>query len=144
MLTQKRVIQGLFIFSIFLVAIGFTGCGQKGPPLPAQAIGQVIADPYDLKADLKDNMAFLTWSHRIDPVDAHIKPEHFDVFMARKTFDACRDCPFQFQQIGTVFMPKKEFITQVEKGYKYYFRVQAVGKDNLKSGYSKTIQLESK
>lgn len=125
-----------------LLTLALMGCGQKGPPLPPEVMGQKISEPYDLKLTYKENTVFLTWSHRVDSTDAQIKPESFDVFMAQKTFDACEDCPFQFKLASSVPVRKKQLIIQVKKGYKYYFRIQAIGKDNLKSSYSKTIQFE--
>lgn len=136
--------MGCLLVLCTLLTLTVTGCGEKGPPLPPEIKGQIISEPYDLRLTHKENVVFLTWSHRVDFTDAQIKPESFDVFMAQKTFDACQDCPFQFKLAGSVPMPKKELIVQVKKGYRYYFRIQAKGKDNLKSSYSKTVHFEHK
>lgn len=136
----RSLIGIAFLFFI----LGMTGCGEKGPPLPVVDTAQRIMEPYDLKIDHSDSVLSLSWSHRIDPVDAWVKPERFDVFMSVKGPSDCEDCPFQFKTVGTVPMPQKEFITRVEKGYDYYFRVQAVGEENVRSEYSKTIRFEAR
>ncbi len=132
-------------FHVLLVLTGFllVGCGEKGPPLPPKEITQQITAPYDLKATYKAQTIFLNWSHRIDPIDGQIKPESFDVFMAQKKQGECEGCPFEFHPAASVPMPDKDFFIQVTPGYKYYFRVQALGKNGLKSDYSKTIQVET-
>ncbi len=139
---NKRMIY--LIITCFTFGLVFIACGEKGPPLPPEIVGEKISEPYDLRLNQSDNVIFLSWSHRIDPVDAHIEPESFDVYMATKDMQACKGCPFLFELAAKVPMPKKEFITRVKPGYKYYFRIQATGKDDKKSDYSKTVQLEIK
>jgi hypothetical protein len=85
----------------------------------------------------------LVWNHQVDEKTAFVKPESFEIFMAKKTFEACEGCPFVFKTIGLVSMTSMEFYAQVEKGFKYYFRVQARQGD-MRSEHSKTIQFEYK
>jgi predicted small lipoprotein YifL len=141
MKNKKPVIQGLMVLCslFFLLA---SGCGKKGPPLPPEIKGQKIAAPFDLKYAYGKKIIVLSWNHRIDNENAVIKPLGFEIFMARKTFEACEGCPFKFKKIGFVSAPSMEFTIPIEKGYKYYFRVQATGDDNMRSEYSKTVQFE--
>ncbi|MBC2704647.1 hypothetical protein [Desulfobacula sp.] len=143
MKNKRAVIQSLMIlFSIILLA--FSGCGKKGPPLPPETKGQKIAAPFDLKYTPGDKEITLSWNHKIDTETAAVKPEGFEIFMAKKTFEACEGCPFEFKTIGVVSMPSMEFYTRIEKGFKYYFRVQATGDNDMRSEYSKTVQFEYK
>ncbi|MBU8850304.1 MAG: lipoprotein [Desulfobacterales bacterium] len=143
MKNKRAVIQFLMIlFSVILLA--FSGCGKKGPPLPPEIKGQKIAAPFDLKYTLGDKEIILSWNHKIDTETAVVKPEGFEIFMAKKTFKACVGCPFEFKKTGVVSMPSMEFTTRIEKGFKYYFRVQATGNDDMRSEYSKTVQFEYK
>ena len=136
--TQVSIILSIAILSVFL------GCGKKGPPLPPEIKGWQISAPFDLKYMLDGKKITLSWNHEIDKERAVIKPDGFKIFMAKKTFKECASCPFKFDSIASVFMPSKEFIFELDKGFKYYFRVQALGEDNMKSEYSKTIQVDYK
>jgi predicted small lipoprotein YifL len=119
-----------------------TGCGQKGPPLPPEIKGQKIAPPHGLKYLVRGNRIILSWKHVPDREKAAVMPRAFHVFMAKRTVQACEGCPFQFKRVGTAYMPSKQFALILQKGFRYYFRVQAVGPGNMKSGYSKTVQVE--
>ncbi len=137
-LTQISIILAIAI--LFLV----WGCGEKGPPLPPEIKGQQIAAPFDLKYVLDGKKITLSWKHEIDKERAIVKPEGFKIFMAKKTFKECASCPFKFNTVASVAMPSREFVFKLDKGFKYYFRVQALGEDNMKSEYSKTIQVDYK
>jgi len=140
---QKNAIQILIILSIAILSV-FFGCGKKGPPLPPEIKGQKISVPFDLKYVLDGKKITLSWNHEIDKESAVIKPDGFKIFMAKKTFKKCASCPFKFNNIASVAMPSMEFIFELEKGFKYYFRVQATGADKMESEYSKTIQVDYK
>ncbi|MBU1343072.1 MAG: hypothetical protein KKE44_07615 [Proteobacteria bacterium] len=142
---NKRAVATVLIMvlgTVFFLA--FSGCGKKGPPLPPEIKGQKILAPYDLKYTLGDTGMMLSWNHKIDDETAAVKPEGYEIFMAKKTFEACEGCPFEFKTIGFVAAPSMEFNAKIKKGFKYYFRIQATGDDNMRSEYSKTIQFDYK
>jgi len=62
--------------------------------------------------------------------------------MATKTKDGCEGCPFVFKSIGTVSLPAMFYQHTLEPGFYYYFRIQALGKNEVRSGYSKTLYLD--
>jgi len=144
MKNKKTAIHSLMILVLSgFIILGFSGCGKKGLPLAPQIKGQKIAAPFDLNYTSDDTEILLSWNHKVDIETAFVKPKKFEIFMAKKTIEACVGCPFEFRTIGVVSMPSMEFIFKKEKGFKYYFRVQALGNDNIKSEYSKTIQVDS-
>jgi hypothetical protein len=143
MRNKKLLILILLALSINIVLV-LSGCGKKGAPLPPEIKGEGILAPFDLQSDLNTTSITLSWKHETDKNTAIIKPESFDIFMAKKTFKECSDCPFKFNKIGSAAMPSMEFNFELKKGFKYYFRVQAIGEDNIKSPYSNTIQVEFK
>jgi len=143
MKNKRAVIQSLMVLSGIII-LAFSGCGKKGLPLAPEIKGQQIAAPFDLKYTSDDKEIILSWNHKIDIEKAAVKPRDFEIFMAKKTIEACVGCPFEFKTIGIVSMPSMEFIFKIEKGFKYYFRVQATGDDNIRSEYSKTVQFEFK
>ena len=140
---NRAVIYFLMVLS-GVILLALSGCGTKGPPLPPLIKGQKIAAPFDLNYTHSDKKITLFWKHKIDIEKAAVKPEGFEIFMAKKTFEACVGCPFMFKKIGLVSMPSMEFVTEIERGFKYYFRVQATGDNDVRSDSSKTIQFEYK
>lgn len=144
MIQKKRA---FILFLIVMCGINFSispGCGKKGPPVLPVVKGEKLTAPFDLKYLISDKDIELTWNHKVDEKDAFVKPEGFEIFMAKLTFDSCQGCPFEFKKIGLVSMPFMRFVTGIEKGYKYYFRVQAKGKDNIVSEISETVVFEYK
>ena len=149
---SKKILKfWLLVLSINLFLL-FSGCGTKGPPLPPVIKWQNISAPIGLKHTFFQKeqnvqnvktVIILSWNHKIDKETAAIKPEAFDIYMAKKTFKECAGCPFKFNEIGSVPVYTREFIFELKKGFKYYFRVQAVGEDNMKSKYSKTVQIDN-
>ncbi|MCF6248051.1 MAG: hypothetical protein L3J69_11920 [Desulfobacula sp.] len=143
MINIKKIQVALVICCMSAVFIIF-GCGKKGPPIPPTIKGNIVAAPYDLKYEVGGSELALSWQHQIDKKKAKIEPDGFEVFMAKKTFKDCEGCPFAFKLIGFISMPGTTLIVPIQKGYKYYFRVQAVDEAGIKSEYSKTVQFESK
>lgn len=141
---NKRVALQLLMVLLSVLLFVFSGCGKKGPPMPPEIKGQKIAAPFDLKYILGDSNITLSWNHKIDTETAAVIPEGFEIFMAQKTFDACVGCPFEFKKIRNVPLSPMVFSIQIEKGFKYYFRVQAMGHHDMRSEYSKTVQFEYK
>jgi hypothetical protein len=138
-----KILNRFLIILCTMAIVSFTGCGTKGPPLAPIVKGQKISSPVDFKYKVAGDQISLFWNHNVDQETAAIKPEGFEVFMVKKTFEACEGCPFEFKLIGYVSMPSMEFVTPMEKGFKYYFRLQAIGGE-MRSEYSKTVQFEYK
>lgn len=143
MKTRRMFILFLFVMC-GIIFFSFQGCGKKGPPVLPVIKGYKIAPPIDFKLSDSENKIELTWNHKIDEKEAYVKPEGFDISLAKLTFDSCEGCPVKFNKIGFVAMPAMRFVTDIEKGYKYYFRIQAKGKDNLVSEFTKTVLFENR
>ncbi len=137
----KLAVTQILIFSI-LSLFAFSGCGKKGPPVAPEVKGMKVAVPFDLKYVLEGSEIRLAWKHEVDKKSAEVKPWNFDVFMAKKSFKGCTGCPIKFVRIGSAAMPDMEFVFELQKGFKYYFRVRAAGKENTASDYSETVQIE--
>lgn len=136
-------------FKLILLLIPFcvllTACGKKGPPVPPIKETKILNPPIDLRYTIDEDIFFLSWNHLSDKKNTKlIKPEKFEVFMFYKALSSCEKCPLNFKSIGIVSMPSMEFNTKIQRNYKYYFKVRAIGKKNIKSKYSKTIELEHK
>ena len=133
------------LVSIILICLGITitmGCGKKGPPLPPLKDGNVLAQPINLSYTVEGKQVTLTWNHKTDPENAKLEPEGFEVFLATKSLDGCEGCPFIFKSIGIVSMPETEYNYTMDEDLHYYFRVQALGADGMKSTQSDTLYIE--
>ncbi len=142
--TKKNLIVLFTLIICSMTVIFSVGCGKKRSPIPPVTMDNNLAAPFDMKYKVGGSKLVLSWRHQIDQKKAKIEPDGFEVFMAKKTFEDCEGCPFAFKLIGFVASPLKTLSVPIEKGYKYYFRVQALDEDGLRSEYSKTIQFESK
>lgn len=83
----------------------------------------------------------LIWDHRVDPENAKISPEGFEVFVAVKSPEGCQGCPFIFKSAGVVPMPERVFFYELGPD-NYYFRIRAVGASGVKSEFSSTLNIE--
>lgn len=120
----------------------FQDAVKKDRQCPPPIKGQKIAPPFDLKYRVDGKKITLSWNHKIDIETAAVTPQGFEIFMAKRTIEACVGCPLVFKPIGSVSIPSMEFTTRMEKGFKYYFKIQATGDDNMESDFSKTVLFE--
>ena len=138
-LARSGMILGLCLLVCAAVIAG-TGCGKKAPPRAPEKPGHALAAPYDPAAELTDGQLTLTWTHEIDPETAVLVPRYFEVSMALPA--ACEGCPFVFEMVGQVSMPDMVFQMPLPGSGVRYFRVQAVGKHDVRSEYSRTVMVE--
>ncbi len=131
------------VMAIALAGLVLTmGCGKKGAPLPPVKPGNILAIPDNLAYTLEGNTLTVTWTHTPDPVNARLVPQAFVIYRAVKTQEACQGCPFVFETAGQVSMPDMVYRQALQPGPRYYFRVQAIGKNGAKSEVSPTLQIE--
>ncbi len=141
---MKSIRHPFFLILCIFLIFSLQSCGKKAPPLPPEDKGNIIAAPFDLKSDNDNNRLSLTWKHEINAEVAKVPPQAFEIYMVQKTFEDCEGCPFEFKKIATIPMPKMQFSIDIEKGFKYYFRIRAIGEDGLVSENSKSILIENK
>ncbi len=131
----------LTLACFFMGCLAISACGYKGPPLPPLAKTRVLSPPVDLTYDLSDDTAVLSWRHEPDPADG-LSPVSFEVSTAVRVPGECEGCPLVFTVADTVAMPEMSCSQTVEPGRRYYFRVRAIGENNVKSDFSPTILIE--
>jgi predicted small lipoprotein YifL len=126
---------------IFLGLIQAAGCGKKTPLDLPEKPGQVLTAPENLKAVVTDSRITLTWTHAPDPENAVLPPQYFAVSMAIPR--DCEGCPLVFRTVGRTSMPGMVFEMRVaDTSIPRYFRVQAVGDNDIRSDYSATVVVE--
>lgn len=149
---MNRIFQCV-VLCLFFVLLGAgifflaPGCGKKGPPVPptkdADAAADIPAAPTGLKYTLKDRELSLSWTcAALQNQEQGPMVEGFEVFMATKPLAGCQGCPFVFKSLGVVPMPRKSFLYTLDQDLHYYFRVQTLGRDNIKSKVSDTLYIE--
>lgn len=134
----------LVLAVIMFTGFGIVGCGKKGPPLVPLNKVKILSAPTGLAYTLKDNRVLLTWTHAVDSETANIAAEGFDVFVATKDPDGCEGCPFIFKSAGILAMPQMNFAYDLKPNLKYYFRIQAMGPNDIKSKFSNTLTIDRK
>lgn len=140
-------LQTIFISAawavIFLGLILGAGCGKKTPLELPEKPGQALTAPEDLKAVVSDTRVTLTWTHEPDPKNAVLTPRYFEISMAVP--EDCEGCPLVFKTVGQAAMPAMIFeMPLADTAVSRYFRVQAVGKNEIRSDYSSTVVIEKK
>ncbi len=126
---------------IFLGLIQAAGCGKKTPLDLPEKPGQALTAPENLKAIVTDSRITLTWTHSPDPENAVLAPRYFAVSMA--ILEDCEGCPLVFRAVGQTSMPRMVFeMPVVDTSIPRYFRVQAVGDNDIRSDYSATVVVE--
>ncbi len=126
---------------LFMGCLAISACGYKGPPLPPLAKTRVLTPVAGLSYEISEDTAILSWTHEPDPEDG-LSPVSFEVSSAVRVPGECEGCPLVFTVADTVPMPEMSYSKAVEPGNRYYFRVRAVGKNNVKSEFSPTILIE--
>ncbi len=143
-MTRLRTIFIPFVCAVtFLGLIQAAGCGKKTPLDLPEKPGQALTAPENLKAVVSDTNVTLTWTHAPDPKNAVLTPRYFEISMAEP--EDCEGCPFVFRTVGQTSMPHMIFeIPLADTSVSRYFRVQAVGNDDIRSDYSSTVLVEKK
>lgn len=134
--------QLIYVVVLLMITFLVPACGIKAPPLPPVKDGNVLVTPGNLTYSFEKNEVILTWDHSVDPVNAKIAPEAFRVYMGTKDLNGCQGCPFVFELVGVVSMPEMTYRRALEPKKHYYFRVQAIGKEGIKSPLSKTCSID--
>ena len=148
---MNRIFQYILV-CLFFVFLGagilflLSGCGKKGPPVPPNKnanAADIPAAPTGLKYTLNDRDLTLSWTcASLQNQEQGPTVEGFEVFMATKSLAGCQGCPFVFKSLGVVPMPRKSFVYNLDQDLHYYFRVQTLGRDNIKSKVSDTLYIE--
>ncbi|WP_022668536.1 hypothetical protein [Desulfospira joergensenii] len=138
-----KINRTLLFGLVWLTALAMvTACGKKGPPLPPLKEGLNLAPPIDLTFQLTGTRVFIQWNHKTDPDKARVRPEAFEVSAAVKGPGDCEGCPFVFKSMATIPMPDMKYELTLDPVSRYYFRVQALGPDGMRSKYTQTILVD--
>ena len=128
------------IFLAVVLTLGLVGCGKKAPPLMPLSVADPLSVPGDLTPKMEGKKVHLSWTYS-KPSGSDLLPLYFEVSMAKRTEDDCQGCPMTFETVAKVDMPFMKFSMELAPKVSYYFRVQAVGENQLRGEYSKTLKV---
>ncbi len=123
------------------------GCGKKGPPVPPRQT--VTPAVKDLSSNIDGDMIVLTWTipDKMEDKSAGIKD--FVLHRARQRIPDgdCKNCPVNFKPVAEVSAETKlaaekmKYSERLEKGFKYVFKVIAVGNSGRESIDSNYVEI---
>ncbi len=142
--------SGYFIDWIWVICAAvvllLAGCGRKAPPVAPQQ--RPLTAVADLKGELDQGHAKLTWSH---------SPENWGtvsyvVLRAQQGLSQpeCADCPMVFQKAGSVPLPRAlreekcglVFSQNLAPGFRYTFSVRPINASGAQGPDSNRVVIE--
>ena len=139
---MKPIAGTLIRISLVLcLAAGLTACGVKAPPLPPLEKG-AVAVPGDFNATVQESGVTLSWTY---PKAKGVLPaQAFEVSLAELDNEACQGCPLTFRVIERVDASVTSLFVKPSVDVDSYFRVQALGENEIRGAYSKSLKVEKK
>jgi len=128
---NHKYISVILIAAVLGISLFLSGCGKKGPPVPPRQIA--LPPVNDLLLSLEDDRVVLTWT--VPEIKEKKGPliEGFVVHMAKNPVQEseCKNCPVRYKAVAEIpagsaeKSGKMKYTGQLEKGYKYSFKVTA-------------------
>lgn len=133
-----KVFKCDFIFqavAVMVVVLSVSGCGRKGPPVPPQQVAVPAVN--DLMSLIEGNNIILTWTvpetkDKRSPTITGFVIHHAKYPVSEKI---CENCPINYKPVAEVAADSKgkdgemKYIRQLDKGFKYFFKVTAYSKN---------------
>ena len=128
---NHRSIFVILIVAVIGISLFLSGCGKKGPPVPPRQV--VLPAVNDLVSVLEDDRVILTWTV---PEIKEKKGSIITGFVVHKAKNPvqeseCKNCPVQYKAVAEIMdgskgkAGKMKYAGQLEKGFKYFFKVTA-------------------
>jgi len=128
---NHKYISVILIVTVIGISLFLFGCGKKGPPVPPRQIALPAVN--DLVSVLEDDRVILTWTV---PENKEKKGPFITGFVVHKAKNPvqendCKNCPVRYTAVAEIMAGSKgksgkmEYMGQLEKGFKYFFKVTA-------------------
>jgi len=132
---------------IMTVSVSFYGCGRKALPLPPRQTP--VPAVKDLSLKIEADTAVLTWTVPDKPEDKNAGIKGFVVHRAKQKISEgdCRNCPVKFKPVAEIpaetktSLKKIEYTEQLEKGFKYVFKVTITSNAGAEGGDSNHVEI---
>lgn len=133
-----KVFRYGFIFqAVIAIAIILTvyGCGRKGPPVAPRQLAVPAVN--ELKSLVEGNNVMLEWNVPETKEKKAPRVTGFVIYQAKYPVaeDICENCPINYKPVAEVSADSAgkdgsiRYIRQLEKGFKYFFKVTAFSKN---------------
>lgn len=130
-----RFIFGILIATLLGISLFMSGCGKKGPPVPPRRV--VLPAVNDLVSVLVDDKVILTWTVPERRGGKGPSITGFVVHKARNPVkeSECKNCPVKYMAVAEIPAGSKgksgkiEYTGELEKGFKYFFKVTAFSEE---------------
>ncbi|MGB5158021.1 MAG: fibronectin type III domain-containing protein [Desulfobacterales bacterium] len=120
---------------VMVVVLSVAGCGKKGPPSPPRQLA--VPSVNNLESKIEANNVILTWTV---PEAKEKESPPITGFVIRQakyplSEEICENCPINYKPIAEVAADfngndrKIKYIKQLDKGFKYFFKVTAFSKN---------------
>jgi predicted small lipoprotein YifL len=130
---KHKVFSVILISAVLGISMFLSGCGKKGPPVPPRQV--VLPAVNDLESVLEDDRVILTWTV---PETKEKKGPFISGFVVHKAKNPvqeseCKNCPVKYNAVAEIMAGsegksgKMKYAGQLEKGFKYFFKVTAFG-----------------
>lgn len=125
----------ILIAAVLGISLFLSGCGKKGPPVPPRQVA--LPAVKDLVSALEGDRVILTWTV---PETREKKAPFITGFVVHKAENPvqeseCKNCPVKYKAVAEIAAAQKgisgkmEYTGQLEKGYKYFFKVTAFSEE---------------
>jgi len=131
---KHKVISVILIAAAIGVSLFLSGCGKKGPPVPPRQIALPAVN--DLVSVLEDDKVILIWTVPEIKEKKGIFITGFVVHKAKNPVQEseCKNCPVKYKAVAEIMADKgkpgkMKYAGQLEKGFKYFFKVTAFSEE---------------
>jgi len=129
------------------ISVCLFGCGKKGLPVPPRHTA--IPAVKDLSSNIDGDTVVLTWTIPGKTEDKSAGIKGFVVHRAKQkmTDGDCKNCPVNFKPVAEVSaetklpVEKMKYTENLEKGYKYVFKVIVISNTGTDSSDSNYVEI---
>ena len=152
--SRFKKFAGSFVLLCFFICASFfslTSCGKKGPPMPSRQTVLPCVSMID-KTIVDENTLLLTWTlpnkkpgKKPDKKKEIKNIDGFFVYRSKVLLSEseCKDCPVLFKKMADISNKNQkefEYMENLEKGYKYIYKINAYDKKGLLGKDSNTVE----
>ncbi|MBW1842341.1 MAG: hypothetical protein JRI75_11210 [Deltaproteobacteria bacterium] len=142
----------LFFFAVTAVALLFSGCGIKAPPVPPRQVPPPAVN--DLTESIVGDLLELTWTYSMDKKNENSGVSGFIVYRSRQKLSdpVCEDCPITFERaqdipigVGDAEQVIKGVMTYneiLEKGFRYRYKITVYTDKGVAGSDSNIVDFE--
>ena len=142
---NDKYISVVLIVTFIGISLFLPGCGKKGPPVPPRQIALPAVN--DLMSVLEGDRVILTWTvPEIKEKKGHVITG-FVVHKGKNPVQEseCKNCPVKYKAVAEITAGlkgksgKMEYTGQLEKGFKYFFKVTAFSEGTASGGRDSNV-----